>query len=340
MSNNNTMTMTDALPLIEDYIAERNPVFIWGAPGIGKSEGVQWLGKKLKCGVTDFRASLRDPVDLKGMPWVDIKAMTTKWLIPDELPNEKRDGKTGILFMDELNIASQAMMGACFGLVLERRVGNYVLPDGWTIIAAGNRVSDRASAQRLPSALRNRFAHVTIEPDLDAWLVWATANGIDPAVCAFLRFRREAGMLHRMPKSDDENAFPTPRAWVKAAKFVDRPAPRRQRLFEGLVGEGAAAELEGFLRIYQTLPSIDQILSDPTGVHVPDMGNPAALYAVAGALARRADANNIGNVFKYAKRMPREFENMMAHDIAKRDPKLKSTKGFVDFAIRAQDVVL
>lgn len=317
-------------------IAKDVPVFIWGAPGIGKSDTVREIGRELDIPVIDFRATLRDSVDLRGLPLVDAKTGTARWLPPDELPNVKRHGEKGILFLDELNAANQSVQAACFGLVLDRRLGEYVMPKGWIPIAAGNRLSDRAAAQRMPSALANRFAHFELAADLDAWGAWAQRVKLHPAVVAFVRFRPE--MLHKMP-SADEKAFPSPRSWAMAARFADAPAgPFRQSLVAALVGEGPAAEFEGFMRIWTELPSIDQILKDPQGVHVPDMGTPSALYAVAGALARRATRDNFANVMVYAARLPKEFHTLVAIDAVRRDEKLKSTKPFADWAVVNKDV--
>lgn len=345
MAMNNTMNIAEAAELLRLYVLANVPAFLWGAPGVGKSEVTFQLKEALSretkenWGLIDFRASLRDPVDLKGMPFANPKTMSTDFLIPGELPNEKRDGKRGILFMDELPLATQAMMGACFGLVLDRRVANYVLPDGWVIVAAGNRQQDRSGANRLPDALKNRFAHITVEVDYPAWLDWAVANDIHPAMIAFQRFRQADRLLHRPPTSNDQLAFPTPRSWVKAAKFTDAPAKLRRAAFEGIVGEGAAAEYAGFLTMWKDMPSLDDIEVNPDSVHVPDMSRPGALYAVSAAIARRANKTNFANICKYAKRLPAEFEAMTVTDAVRRDPSLKSTKAFIDFGVRHQEIV-
>ena len=91
------------------------------------------------------------------------------WYVPDELPRVERDGEFGYLFLDEINTGSPQMMAVMMQLVLDRKVGEYTLPPGWRIIAAGNRVSDRAAAQRMPTALRNRFAHIFCVPSVEAY---------------------------------------------------------------------------------------------------------------------------------------------------------------------------
>lgn len=313
------------------------PTMLWSPPGVGKSDTVRYVGDLTKRTVIDFRAALRDPVDLRGLPLVDAKAGTTRWLPPAELPQVGRDGKRGILFMDELNAASRMMMAACFGLVLERKVGEYTLPDEWAIVAAGNRVLDRAAANSMPTALRNRFAHLSIVPDLQSWCNWAARTNLHPLVTAFVRFRPE--LLHKMPEGE-ENSFPTPRAWERVAKICEAKEGIRQHLVSALVGDGPAAEFEGFIRVYKNLPSISDILADPKHVHCPSYDEPAQCYALATGLARRVDKTTFLNAMTYIERLPREFNVMFVIDAIKKQPDLKNTKAFTGWFARNSDVLI
>lgn len=333
-----TVTLSTAASCIKACIAQDVPAFLWGPPGVGKSEVIDQVGVDLDLPVIDFRASLRDPVDMRGLPLIDQETGTTRWLPPSELPSVAKHGERGILKLDELNTASQAMQAACFGLVLERRLGEYELPNGWIPIAAGNRMKDRAAAQRMPSALKNRFAHFEVEADLNTWCNWANTKQLSPIVIAFLRFRSE--LLHVMPENDD-NAFPTPRAWSKVCRFVEQPKEIRLQLVSSLVGEGPAAELEGFIRVYESIPSIDKIIADPKKAKMPKESEPATLYAVSSALARRADRKNFEAILTYAKRFPmRELEIVTAVDAVKRDVSLCQTQAFCDWTVANQDVTL
>lgn len=321
------------------------PTMIWGPSGVGKSDGVRQLVRELstpkeKWGYIDFRPTLRDPVDLRGLPMTDTRTNTTRWLAPDELPQEKRDGKFGILCIEELPQAVMSMQNACFSLVLDRYVGEYKFPPGWRIVATGNRLVDRAGTTRMNKALANRFAHVEVGADLNAWCEWATQKHIDlePLVVAFLRFRPE--FLHKMPEGE-ENAFPTPRAWASVSKIAMEPDNTlRLNLVQSLVGEAAAREFEGFVRVWKALPSIDTIFRDPDAAHMPGAQEPATLYALASGLARRVDAKTATNAMKYAKRFPsREFEILFAHDAVKRNPTIKETRAFGDWFARNSEVV-
>jgi hypothetical protein len=329
------MNIEQTARLVRAYIKRDTPAFLWGGPGIGKSAVVRQVADEMGVNMIDFRAVLRDPVDLRGLP--AIQGDTAKWLAPDDLPQAARDGEEGIFFMDELNAAPPSMQAACFGLVLDRKVGDYHLPKGWRIIAAGNRQSDKAAAQRMPSALANRFAHVDVEADSDDFTKWANKNGLAPELIAFIRFR--PALLHDM-KAADLRAFPSPRAWVQAAKYVEERKEDRLPLVTGLVGEGAAAEFEGFLRTYQSLPTIEQVLAHPDTAKLPGEGDIAARYAIVSALATKSTTQNFDQVMRYTARLPREFAVMLVVDACRRDSALTRTKSFVQWAKDNQDVLL
>jgi MoxR-like ATPase len=329
------VTIAQAVDLLNLLIDGGDPVMLWGPPGIGKSEATHQIGATRGWKVIEYRANLREPVDVRGIPVPDLDKGTTRWLVPDELPRADRDGERGILFLDEINTASPQMMAVLFGLVLERRVGEYVLPAGWVIVAAGNRVSDRAAAQRMPTALRNRFAHIFIAPDVDAWCKWANRNNVAPEVVAFVRLRRE--LIHIMPKGD-ENAFPTPRSLTKAAKYVNAPKSQRLRLFASHVGDGVAAELDGFIELYRGLGSLEDIVASPDTAPVPTEAS--ARYAVCTGLGRLATRKTLPNIIKYAKRLPRESQILVVHDATTRDEKLKETTAYGAWAVENQDIIL
>ena len=171
---------------LRSLVSARQPVFIWGGPGIGKSAVVRQLASALGVPLQDVRALLLDPVDLRGLPFLATDGRS-KWASPEFLP---RDG-SGILFLDELNAASAMVQASCYQLVLDRKLGEYTLPEGWTIVAAGNRDSDRAATTRMPIPLRNRFVHLDFEVDMQEWSEWAIKANVRPEVIAFIRFRPE-----------------------------------------------------------------------------------------------------------------------------------------------------
>lgn len=332
------MNLQQATHLLGAYLDVDVPTFIWGKPGVGKSDTVRQIAAARNLPVIDFRAILRDPVDLRGLPAVIDGA--ARWLPPSDLPHADRDGDEGILFLDELNAAAPSVQAACFGLVLDRKVGEYTLPKGWRIIAAGNRQSDKAAAQRMPTALANRFAHIDVEPDLDAFMEWAIAADIDPMVIGFLRWR--PGLLHNMDQVNEPRAFATPRAWANVSKIMSVIDQSNGALtlaaLTGIIGEAAGSEFFGFLRIYRELPPLDSVLANPEGAKIP--GDVSARFAIATALARRVDASTIGAGLTYCQRLAGEFQTIFVMDAIRRDKELQKTKPFIDWAVKNQDVVL
>lgn len=323
------MNLIDTQAALAAYLSADIPAFLWGAPGLGKSDIVRQTAKAADLPMIDLRAVLLDPVDLRGLPIVADGKST--WCSPAFLPDAARDGESGILFLDELNAAAPSVQAACFQLVLDRRCGEYVLPDGWRIVAAGNRQTDRAAAQRMPTALANRFAHIDVQPDVESWAQWASAAMLSPVVIAFVRWR--PALLHAMDKSDGR-AFPTPRSWAQVAKIIDSGISDalRFQLVTGLIGDGAAAELEGFCRCYASLPRIADILAAPDAASVPD--DISAQYAIAAALARNANPGNLQQIVRYLERMPAEYAALCMTDAVSRDKSLSQAPGFTQWASR------
>jgi hypothetical protein len=309
------------------------PVFVWAGPGVGKSSVVAQVAAELKLVLRDVRALLLDPVDLRGLPFLGSDGRS-KWATPDFLP---QDGE-GILFLDELNAAPAMVQASCYQLVLDRRLGEYTLPEGWAIVAAGNRDSDRAVTTRMPTPLRNRFVHLDFEVDLQEWCEWAIREGIRPEVIAFLRFR--PALLSEFNK--DACAFPSPRSWEFVSRILDSlgtpssPALEHE-LIAGAVGAGAATEFSGFLRMFRELPDIDAILMNPQRPPVPEESS--AQYAVASALARCASDTNFDRICTYLERLPTEFRVLCVHDATLRDGTLRSTAAYVKFAVRHHEAI-
>ena len=330
-------TIEQAAVLLEIMTDAGDKVMLWGAPGIGKTDIMHQLGAKKKRPVREFHAALREQVDLRGIPVPDLVTGTTRWLVPDELPRADRDGPEGYLFCDEYNQASPQVQSALGGLVLYGVCGDYTLPSGWIVVAAGNRISDKASAQRMPTHVRNRFAHINIVPDVEAWCSWANANGISPELVAFQRLRagehNGAGVLHVMPKGD-ENAYPTPRSWTKASKYVNAPKHLRMRLMAAHVGQAYATEFDGFIELYRSLGDLADIIKSPKTAKVPT--EPSTRYAVCTGLARMATKQNLPAIITYANRLPRESQVLVVHDATLRDAALKNTQAYGAWAVEHQ----
>ena len=179
-------------------------------------------------------------------------------LPPSFLPSDP--DSEGVLF-DELNAAPPLVQASLYQPTLDRRIGEYVLPEGWRIMAAGNRSEDRSVVFRMPNALANRFTHLDFEVDYDDWRSWAVEREIHPLITGFLGMRRE--LLFKMENS--ERAFPTPRSWEIFSDHMKTmgQVPLLEEVAVGTVGEGAAMEFMGFSQNAITEKQVNKILKDP-----------------------------------------------------------------------------
>lgn len=318
---------------------------IWGGPGIGKSDITNQIGSALSRKVLDLRANLFDPVDIRGVPHIVKEAAqsVTEWAVPSIFPTEK-DGTGGILFIDELPTAPPATQNAFLQLLLTGKIGEYSLPEGWGIVAAGNRISDRAAVFQMPSAAKNRFAHCELAPNLEDWCRWANKKGIEDSIIAFLRMKSD--LLYSF--NPDENAFPTPRTW----EFVDRkfklgynePSTEineQDRYYDiaSLVGDGPAGEMITFLEHRERMPDIDKLMKEPGSFNV-DKNEVSIMYAVCGALAARATVDNCGTICKIADKMQPEFQIILMRDSLHRDKDIKFETAFKNWAAKNSTVIL
>jgi hypothetical protein len=255
--------------------------------------------------------------------------------LPDWFPVKGQAPEAGILLFDDRNQAGPDLQKVLANICQARTLHGVSMPDGWMVISTGNRQADRAGANRVLSHLRNRETVIELETHLDDWTSWAIQAGVKPEVISFIRFR--PGLLHDFDPQRDQNA--TPRSWVEGVSDVlgTVPAEAEFECFKGAVGEGAAAEFVGFVRIFRKLPNPDAILLNPTTADVPK--DPATLYALTGAIAQRATESNFERVCTYAERMPPEFSVLMVSIAARRDPDLANTQAFTKWSIAHQDVL-
>lgn len=322
------------------------PVMLWGPPGVGKSQIIAQIAQTHGVNLIDVRLSQMEPTDLRGIPFrVEDRV---EWSVPSLLPDSARHGPGGILFLDEITSAPPTVTAAAYQLILDRRLGEYRVPAGWAIFAAGNRYGDRGVAYVMPSPLANRFTHYEIEPNLDDWVAWAHASGIDSRVIAFLRFRPD--LLFDFNPAQNPVAFPSPRSWEYAhralTKFSGDPALLLDAL-QACIGAAAGVEFKAFVENMDRLPDIDAIVRGE-GAEVPSGVD--LQYGVAAALVRRAvqvrDLSHAtlvyGYILKYAKMFPqREMGVMLVTDLHRSIGKpLIGVPEFAEWAASITDLML
>jgi len=314
----NNINPNDLKQEIKDNIRTGLNTMIWGGPGIGKSDIPQQVADELDIPLLDFRANLFDPVDVRGIPHIMQEQETgkrfTRWAVPDVFPIASRDGETGILFIDELPTAPPATQNAFLQLLLTRQIGDYEMPVGWSIVAAGNRLTDSAAVFQMPTPVRNRLLHYELEASIDDWVEWAFKNGINSEVIGFLRYR--PGLLNSFKA--DEYAFPTPRSWAFVdKKLANRPSTANDdTLFFGVaatVGDGPAGEFVAYKQIADKLQDVDELIKDPGKYKKDD--NPAVLYALSTSIATRASDDTLENIIKVCNKLPSEFQVILMKGI-------------------------
>jgi hypothetical protein len=244
---------------IRKSIQTRRPVFLWGPPGIGKSDIVKQIGADAGREVIDVRLALWEPTDIKGIPYFDSVATKMVWAPPAELPVDPES--TAIIFLDEMNSAPPAVQAAAYQLVLNRRVGTYELPKGVDIVAAGNREGDRGVTYRMPAPLANRFVHLEMKVDFDDFQDWATLHKVHPEVVGYVGFAKQD--LYDFDPKSPSKAFATPRSWVFVSDLLkddDTDTDTLTDLVAGAVGDGLAVKFMAHRKIAGRLPKAEDIL--------------------------------------------------------------------------------
>lgn len=292
-------------------------VMTWGAPGVGKSAIIRQAAKELEIDFIDLRLSLLNPVDLRGLPSIDKEKNKAHWVIPDFLPNGSH-GKKGILFLDEINLAPQSVMSAGYQLILDRRLGDYKVPAGWIIVAAGNRAEDNGQVTKFPAPLANRFVHYEVSnPEQKEWKKWAVKNGVNEHIVTFLD--KMPQHLYEFPKAG-EKAWKSPRSWEFASMLYSIG-----EAIDPAVGEGVASEFNAFIKIYKNMPDINAILEGKEAKLTSEMTKKLDLmFALSNAIIYNAKAEHIENVFSYISNMPKEFEVRTIIGMADKNDEMKT----------------
>ena len=334
LKNTNSVNVGEVIDILSSsyikLIKGNKPVFsfpsvmFWGQPGVGKSQAVRQIGKNIeqetgkKVHITDVRLLLFNPIDLRGIPVANNEKTLAVWLKPKIFQMDDSDDVINILFLDEISAAPQSVQASAYQITLDRTVGEHKLPNNCIVIAAGNRVTDKSVAYKMPKALANRLLHFDVEVDFDSWKKWALRNDINYKVIGFLSFK--PNYLNGFDPSNDALTFATPRSWEMVSNIlnnVDDDIDNVYLLLAGLVGNGAAIEFRTWMNIYASLPNIYDILNGKSPTAPKD---PSAIFALCTSLidlARRNKNNmrGIANIIVYADKFPKDFGVMLLEDL-------------------------
>jgi hypothetical protein len=313
------MTPKDISDHLQTIVSENifNSLMIWGAPGVGKSSIVKNIASNNNLTLVDLRLSQLSPTDLRGLPGVEDGK--SKWYVPEFMPTKG----SGILFLDEINMAPPAMQGVAQQLILDRKIGNYTVPKDWFVWAAGNRKEDKAAVFQMPSALSNRFIHLTIEPDWNSFNNWGLSNGISEQILAFLSFR--PALLHKIDANSP--AWPSPRSWAAADKLF-----RARLSIEPAVGV-VGAEFDAYTAIYSSLPDFELILDGKSKDKFPL--EPSKRFAIVTGLSVRIETSEqaVNSLMWLAERVEPEWFQLMVTSLF---PSLRTKGLFADFILLAR----
>ena len=325
-----TLRPSELSQVLALLVETRQPVVVWGPPGAAKSQIARQVAAATNRQYVDVRALLLDPVDLRGIPWRDTDDRT-RWAPPAFLPPSNDPGRW-LINLEELPSAVPMVQAALYQLVLDRKVGEYELPEGASLIACGNRETDRGVVHRMPTPLASRFVHLEIRVDVEDWLAWGASHGIVPEVMFYITYQPDH--LHRFDPQSKEQAFPCPRTWEFVSNIVKHrngldPATERA-LFRGTVGEAAAVEFSAFLNVWRELPHPRAVLADPGNAAIPE--NASALMALCGSLYRLATDVTMDAIVTFAERLRREVGESLVGACVRRDPALQRSPAFIRWA--------
>ena len=264
LTENHTINSVQARKAILTAFKVKRPVFLWGPPGIGKSEVVAEIAAELGGAIIDLRMAQMEPTDIRGIPYFNKDINKMDWAPPIDLPDEEFASQYPIvvLFLDELNSAPPSVQAAGYQLILNRRVGKYILPKNVVIVAAGNRDSDKGVTYRMPMPLANRFLHIEMRADFTSWQNWAVNNGVHKDVVGYLSFAKQD--LSDFDSKSSSRAYATPRTWCFVSDLLNDSDTDEDTLFNlttGAVGEGLAVKFAAHRKVAGRMPNPSDILS-------------------------------------------------------------------------------
>lgn len=336
--NANSVSNSELQELLQHFFSVNEPVMIWGSVGVGKSTGADQaatvaFGDQYEDDekfIYTIIGSLIQSYDLMGVPSV-IDGRTT-WNPPvGTLLPPMDETRGGMVFIDEImNAEDENVRQALMGLVLDRKLGNYTLPENYRIVMASNRAEDGTFAHTMSKAMGTRACHVVLEPNADEWLEWAKKANIDPRTRAFIKMNKD--LLNQPDPTAKGNSFPCPRVWTKAAKANDLPPHIRAKVLAGYLGETVGLKYHQFLEVFAELPDLRKIAKDPANADIPQKID--VVYLLVNALANAATVSTVDAYAAYMARMNEDHQALFFRELKRVNPELSGLPVVTDWNLK------
>ena len=335
---------TKAAPaLIGDILRAGLVPMLHGSPGTAKSSISKQIAAAKKLMVIDLRLSQSDPTDLSGFPSINNTRTRAGYVPMDTFPikgDTVPEGYNGwLILLDEINSAPLSVQAAAYKLVLDRQVGQFDLHEQVYMIAAGNLSTDNAIVNRLSTAMQSRLVHLHIELDPKDWMHWANTNGLDYRVISYIGFKPD--ILHKFDPNHNDFTFPCSRTWEFVSKIIKpwKEIPYdKGPVLDGAVGEGAAREFIGYCEIFQSLPTISEIINNPEKVDISD--EPSIQYALTGLISNNINSTNFDSLMKCIVRLPIEFQVVCLQASFRRAPEIGTNPAWKAWSIKNAQALL
>jgi len=344
---------SEALEIIKLGIAVKEPTFLSGPPGAGKTSLYKQAALDLGMDFISSHPVMADPTDGKGLgfAWTDADGnMVADFLPIGEMSVLTKATRPTLWLVDDFPTAPLATQASFMRPFLERMCGQFVIPDCVVPAAAGNRRIDKSAVVGMNKALLDRVMWSgELILDVDDWCKWALANDIETSIVAHKRYRPDTlgedpsyttnGSKKKRTKGDMEKG-PSPRSWEKLSNAIKKNSSTaiEHILCCGAVGRWAGNDYLAFKRVFMNLPNVDAIMLNPSTYQPSE--DPAVNWAFCGALASRASQNAMERICKVISRMAPEYGVLAMRDCINKDKSVMTTRAFIEWSAQNADVVV
>lgn len=329
--------------IVETCLRANRTAMLWGAPGQGKTSICHQLGNEMKDddgnkfydSIIVFNPSQMDAIDAK-LPYIDDSnkgAATVRYAVSEMIPREGRH----LIVIDEINTAPPGTAPMWFSLTLEKRIGNYYLPENCGIVATGNRETDRSAAQPMALAQKDRMIHINVTPSMEAFCNYGLKNGVREEVIAYVRFNPTALDAN---DPDDPIGGCSPRSLEALSDLIKIGCKEslEQRMIFGTVGRSIGIDFAAFISLFRGKIDFDMLIDNPKTYQLFEERD--KLFAVVTGLANRVTNENHSKIMTYVERLSPVYQTLFMTDAILRCPTLVRSAKFRKFCTENSDLIL